>query len=139
MPSLDFDDSASNSFFQKGETLLQNNRWAVLASLVGLLFVGGGIFLLGSNLFEQPKVEVLGVASSSQSPSEQKIVVEISGNVETPGVYNLPKESFLLVLLQIFPWLLCAGLMDDQKCKDRAVLFPKLVFPAAWRQQLVLI
>lgn len=64
-----------------------------LSIALGTIFLLGGIYITSSDLLGGAKVEVIdnnvaGSTSSSQI-SEQKIVVEISGQVTVPGVYEL--------------------------------------------------
>lgn len=94
MPEFKLEEkSFSDSLIKSSEKYLHEYRWQVLTGLVGLLFVGGGIFVLGSGFFEQPKVEVLGIETQENMGSKgnmgAKVVVEISGAVEKPGVYEL--------------------------------------------------
>lgn len=96
------DDGFSDSLLKSSEKYLHEYRWQVLTGLVGLLLVGGGIFVLGSGFFEQPKVEVLGSSIGEIGGIREiggKIIVEISGEVEKPGVYELEKDKRIEDLL----------------------------------------
>jgi competence protein ComEA len=100
MPNSEFSNSSDSSLFKSGESLLQNNRWTIVSSLVGLVLVGGGIFIFGSKFLEQPKVEIIKDADTvEKTQSEEIVVVEISGYVESPGVYKFAKESRIEDLL----------------------------------------
>jgi competence protein ComEA len=92
MTAIDLDNSSD--LLSSPSEWINSHRWSVLSGLVGLLFVSGGIFLVGSNFFEQPKVEILGVETQSKEEAvAQEMVVEVSGSVESPGVYKIAKES----------------------------------------------
>ena len=70
------------------EDFLQQNRIPIVVGLVGLIFVGLGIFFIKDNKFSSTKVEV--IESTDESLEEKKeLVVEVSGAVENPGVYKL--------------------------------------------------
>lgn len=64
---------------------LVKNRIVVALALVGLFFLGFGIFLFRAGLFEDTKVEVI----EATTPAGGDIIVEIAGSVEKPGVYKL--------------------------------------------------
>ena len=70
------------------------NRQIVIISLVGILLIGGGLFIYSSGVFEPTKVEILDNSQiAGASASGQKLVVEIAGAVEKPGVYNLEADA----------------------------------------------
>ena len=70
------------------------NRQIVIISLVGILLIGGGLFIYSSGVFEPTKVEILDNSQiAGASASGQKVVVEIAGAVEKPGVYNLEADA----------------------------------------------
>ncbi len=72
--------------------LLKKNWRLVLVFLVGLVLVSFGAVLVKKSIDLSPtKIEVL--EATTTSDSGQKIVVEVSGQVEKPGVYELPKDS----------------------------------------------
>ena len=71
----------------KFEEVIYRFRWQLAVILVGLIFTGAGLFL-GLN---KPKAE-LKVASSEQVGSQsEKLIIEVSGSVKNPGVYELEK------------------------------------------------
>lgn len=75
------------------QSLFTKNRLYLTFIVLGLLFLGVGVFLYkGSDLLAPAKVEVLDAITESKGKT-QEIVVEIAGAVETNGVYRLPKES----------------------------------------------
>ena len=72
-------------------TLSQKYKWQIIFVLVGILLVGAGIIF--SKINSSEKVEVLGTETNSQNLNGSEIVVEISGEVEVPGVYSLSGGS----------------------------------------------
>ncbi len=74
------------------ETLFRY-RFVILASLLGLIILGFGIFYARNALnVASTKVEVLEASTESQK-ADSFLVVDISGAVEKPGVYKLPSSS----------------------------------------------
>lgn len=74
------------------ETLFRY-RFVILASLLGLIILGFGIFYARNALnVASTKVEVLEASTESQKAGSF-LVVDISGAVEKPGVYKLPNGS----------------------------------------------
>lgn len=67
-------------------------RYPLLALLIGLVLVGGGIFIYKSGIFAGTKVEVID-QNNAGPDSHQDITVEIAGEVINPGVYKLPGGS----------------------------------------------
>lgn len=63
-----------------------NKRWLLLFGLLGLLFLGLGVFSLGQNILGETKVEILG---SEADGEVREIRVEIAGQVQNPGVYEI--------------------------------------------------
>lgn len=63
--------------------MLQRYKVPLAAVLIGLIFVGLGIFLLGNK--DSPKVEIL----TEKSPASSMIWIDIEGAIQTPGVYQL--------------------------------------------------
>lgn len=79
-----FDENTSFNW----EDFLQQNRIPIVVGLVGLIFVGLGIFFIKDNKFSSTKVEV--IENTDGSLGEKKeLIVEVSGAVENPGVYKL--------------------------------------------------
>lgn len=87
-----------SSWLQK----LHPYRWQLLFLLLGMLFISIGIFIYKGDVFSQPSIEVLNSSDNNNSESDDSaiendsnkvIVVEISGSVNTPGVYELPLGS----------------------------------------------
>lgn len=78
---------------QLAEALLYRYRYFVISLVLGIASLGLGAALLSSNLFEETKVEVLSAKSESQEEVGEEIVAEISGSVESPGVYKLAVEA----------------------------------------------
>ncbi len=69
------------------EDLLQRYKTPLAAGLIGLIFVGLGIFLLGNR--ESPKVEIL----TEKSPASSMISIDIEGAIQSPGVYQLSENA----------------------------------------------
>jgi competence protein ComEA len=97
----------------------------------GLILVGIGIFVFKTE-GSSPQIEVLN--SPSESPNNSFLVVDISGEVESPGVYQLPKNSRIEDLL-----ITSGGLSENadrvwiEKNLNRAALLSdgqKLYIPA---------
>src|SRR3989344_9523403 len=77
------------SIGSKLENLVFANRLLFFYGLLGLLFVGVGLFLYKSELLgSKTKVEVLG-SFDAQVPNQAKVTVEIAGAIVKPGVYEL--------------------------------------------------
>ena len=71
------------------ETLLYKYRYQLLLSLGGVFLVGLGLFLGSGSLFDRPKIEIIESSSSAAFlHDEAEIVVEVSGEVERPGLYR---------------------------------------------------
>ena len=74
------------------ENLFLKYRYPLLIFIVGLTLTACGLFFSKSGLLSSPtKVEVLQATTSGQISGE--ITVEIAGEVLSPGVYKLPRES----------------------------------------------
>lgn len=69
------------------EDLLQRYKVPLAAVLIGLIFVGLGIFLSGNQ--ESPKVEILTETPPKAGPASSMISIDIEGAVQAPGVYQL--------------------------------------------------
>ena len=78
------------SFLQEKFGSIESKVFLLLA-LLGIFFIGIGIFLTKGDFFNETKVEVLGDADSSTSSG--KVFVEISGAVEKPGVYEFDSNG----------------------------------------------
>lgn len=57
--------------------------------LLGLTLLGIGAFLLKTGVLESTKIEIV----EEQQETSERLVVEIVGEVQTPGVYELPFGS----------------------------------------------
>ncbi|MCH7640872.1 helix-hairpin-helix domain-containing protein [Patescibacteria group bacterium] len=85
--------SRDNSFLAKlrkfnFDELLFKYRWPLTFLLIGVILVGFGVFFAKDNNYaNSPKVEVLESATEAQGITSE-IVVEVSGAVESPGVYK---------------------------------------------------
>lgn len=74
-------------------------RYPILIFLVGALLTGLGLFVSKNDIGDAgEKVEVLTETTEAQDDSLE-IVVEIAGEVVSPGVYSLPKNSRIEDLL----------------------------------------
>ncbi len=75
------------------DDFLQKYRYQLLAVLLGLIFIGGGILFYEKDLnLSGTKVEVLQNSDKDFETTEQ-LTVEISGAVINPGVYKLSGGS----------------------------------------------
>lgn len=63
---------------------IENHRWLVLLLIIGVILVGAGVFWSKTEMENVPKVEVLGASESAE------LIVDVSGEVQNPGVYKLP-------------------------------------------------
>ena len=75
---------------------IEAHRWAVLLALVGITLMGAGVFWWrsGDSELAQPEFEISATESA-------KLVVDVSGEVAKPGVYELPAGSRVEDVLQI--------------------------------------
>lgn len=82
------------------EEILFKFRWTILFFLLGLILVSLGViyYLNNDDGFASTKIEVLESTTSPQDLSS-KLIVEISGAIEHPGVYKLPLNSRIEDLL----------------------------------------
>lgn len=77
------------------ERFLFKNRWVIVSSLIGLVLVGFGFFFFRAGVFEGNKIEIIesgqksGEAGLAGDNEAKRVIVEISGAVEKPGVYKL--------------------------------------------------
>lgn len=68
-------------------------RYPLLISLFGIIFLGTGVlFFKNGNRVSSTKVEVLNSSTENQN-NVSEIFVEVSGQVEKPGVYKLEKGA----------------------------------------------
>ncbi|MFV1917001.1 MAG: helix-hairpin-helix domain-containing protein [Patescibacteria group bacterium] len=68
-------------------------RWTASLLLLGVILLGfGAFFAKESNNLSSTTVEVLD-ASSERKETIAEVVVEVSGAVESPGVYKLPSNA----------------------------------------------
>jgi len=77
--------------------LLYKNRYLILVVLSGLILIAlGYIFFKNAGLLSSSKIEVLDASSALSDDVKNEtteLVVEISGEVQKPGVYKLPSGS----------------------------------------------
>jgi len=86
----DKDKNTSNNF--NWQDFLLTHKYETLFFLLGLILLGfGAFFARKGDSGSVTGIEVLENATGADNALE--IVVEISGAVETPGVYKLPKDS----------------------------------------------
>jgi competence protein ComEA len=71
--------------------LLEKHRYFLLLGLLGIFFIGTGIFITRAEFFSKPKFEVL--TGETLGTNSTKLYVEISGAVEKPGVYTFDSNS----------------------------------------------
>ncbi len=76
------------------EDLLLKYRYQVLLVLVGAILIGFGVFLFkNKDSIYSSSVEVLESSSDIEGISSGEVVIEVSGAVETPGVYRLSTNA----------------------------------------------
>lgn len=78
------------TFQERIERIIYKYRFLLVFSLIALSLIGFGIFLFRSGIFESTKIEVL---ETETAKDPQKLIVEISGSVEKPGVYKLDSSN----------------------------------------------
>lgn len=88
------------------EQLIQKYQNQVVFFLAGIILVGLGVLVFKANeLSQEPEIEILGSqtegAALSEGLEEQKILVEVAGQVIKPGVYELENESRVNDLLTL--------------------------------------
>lgn len=69
----------------------------IIVALCGVILVGGGILAVLVSGREEAKIEI--ISSEDTQETQKTIFVDIEGAVETPGVYELEKDSRLENLL----------------------------------------
>lgn len=85
-------------------------RWQTVLFLGGLILLGVGVFYSQKVIFSSPKVEVIN--STGESIPSGQVVVEVSGEVEKPGVYELDEGS------RVEDALIAAGGVSAQADRD---------------------
>jgi competence protein ComEA len=72
------------------EELLLKHRYQILLVLVGAILIGLGVFFFkNKDSLYSSSVEVLESSSDNEGINSGEVVIEVSGAVETPGVYKL--------------------------------------------------
>jgi competence protein ComEA len=74
----------------KWDGLFEKYKFVVIFLLVGVVLIFFGIFLTKIDFGNSSKVQIIESASSEESDG---VVVEISGAVESPGVYKLTSKD----------------------------------------------
>lgn len=75
---------------------VEAHRWAVLLALLGAALIGSGVFWWRSGGSEPVQPEIITNATDSA-----KLVIDVSGEVAKPGVYQLPAGSRVEDALQM--------------------------------------
>jgi competence protein ComEA len=82
------------SFNIDWEELLLKYRYQILLVLTGAILIGLGVFLFkNKDSLYSSSVEVLESSSENEGISSGEVVIEVSGAVETPGVYKLSTNA----------------------------------------------
>lgn len=90
------------------EDLLLDNRYQIALLLVGVVLIAfGALIYKKQGSTNSNKIEVLENASEDEG-GENKVVVEIGGAVEKPGIYSFDKNSRVEDLM-----IASGGLSDD--------------------------
>ena len=74
------------------DQLLTKYKWQIILVLVGLILVTTGVFLTQSFSLKDDDLEIVSEGKETNE-EDTKIVVDISGAVQNPGVYKLPTGS----------------------------------------------
>ena len=79
-----------NGFNIDWEELLLKYRYQILLLLIGTILIGLGVFLFkNKDSLRSSSVEVLESSTDIEGIDSGEVVIEVSGAVETPGVYKL--------------------------------------------------
>ncbi|MBU0572410.1 ComEA family DNA-binding protein [Patescibacteria group bacterium] len=79
-----------NGFNIDWEGILLKYRYQILLLLVGVILIGLGVFLFkNKDSLYSSSVEVLESSTDVEGNNSGEVVIEVSGAVETPGVYKL--------------------------------------------------
>jgi len=91
--SADFDNEPISKSLFSINNFIEKNRNQLSLLLIGLILLGLGVFLFKQGVLgTSDKVEIL--QNGSETPFEfKKIIVEVSGAVEKPGVYKLTEGA----------------------------------------------
>jgi competence protein ComEA len=74
---------------------LEKKKWAMAIGLVGLIFIGIGVFVQKSGgLDKEVKVIV------EQNNQVETIWVDVAGAIKNPGVYKLPKGARIISVIE---------------------------------------
>ncbi len=112
----DFHDNSSDDG-SKGKNFINANRVSMIFAMLGLICVGLGVFFYKDSMLDDSNdIEIIDVAESESSTST--IIVEISGSVEQPGVYEMENGSRVNDLI-----VLAGGLQDnaDREFLDKII------------------
>lgn len=74
------------------DTFIEKYRLPLLTILIGLVLLSAGFFLIKSDIL-QPNTKVEVLSNETTSTHSAKIVVEIGGEIEKPGVYEFPEGT----------------------------------------------
>lgn len=97
----DYEDNQDSVVKTKLQEFLYSYRFPLVGFLTGAFLLGLGIFFWkGGFESKESGIEVLEASSSAQVKPSQELVVEISGEVEKPGVYKMQFGSRIEDLLK---------------------------------------
>lgn len=76
------------------EELLSKYRYQILLFLIGAILIGLGVFLFkNKDSLRSSSVEVLESSTDNEDIGSGEVVIEVSGAIETPGVYKLSTNA----------------------------------------------
>lgn len=104
-----YENFPENASLDQGEDkgFIEENRVSLIFALLGLLSVGMGLFFYKDGLMEgSSDVEIIGASETEVAAST--VIVEVSGAVSQPGVYEMENGSRINDLI-----LMAGGLQDN--------------------------
>lgn len=75
------------------DDLLAKYKWELFLALGALILIGSGLFWLRSGNARPDQVQILSATDDKIASASTPMLVDISGEVVTPGVYKLPSGA----------------------------------------------